>query len=54
MDTRSFQFPGAVLGAEVGIDDIQVRNADLFAFACQMQRIVDGDIGLAAAIMPGK
>ena len=54
MHTGSFQLLGAVFGAEVGVDNIQIRNADLFAFFRQVQRIVDCDIGLAAAIMPGK
>ena len=43
-----------VLGAEIRIDDVQVRNTDLLPFRCQVQRIVHGDIGLAAAVMAGK
>ena len=44
----------AVRRAEVGVDDVQVGNADRLALSRQIQGVVYGDIGLAAAIMPGK
>ena len=48
------QLFGAVFGAEIGIDDIQIRNADLFAFRCQKQCVIHSNIGLAAAVVTGK
>ena len=54
MNTGFFQFLCAVFGAEVGIDDVQVSDTDLFVFFCQMQGIVYGNVGLAAAVMAGK
>ena len=54
LNTGLSQFIRAVLGAEIGIDDIQVRDADLLSLRCQTQSIVDGNVRLAAAVMPGK
>ena len=48
------QFLSAVFGSEIGIDDIQVTDADLLALGSQKQCIVHCNIGLAAAVVPGK
>ena len=44
----------AILGAEVGVYDVQVCNTDLFPFPCKMQGIVDGDVCFTAAVMTCK
>ena len=54
MDPRRLQDLCRILGPEVGIDDVQVRNADLLSLGSQQQGVVHGNVGLAAAIMACK
>ena len=48
------QFRRAVLGPEVGIDDIQIRDGRLLSLPRQQKGVVDGDVGLAGAVVSGK
>ena len=35
-------------------DNVQISNADLFAFICKEQGVVDGNVGFAGAVVSGK
>jgi len=44
----------AVLGAEIGIHDVEIGDCDGQALRAERQRVVDRDIGLAAAVVSGE
>ena len=52
-DARVFQDGFAFPGAEVGVDDIEIRQHHLLLAHCQLQRQVHGKLGLSGAVVPG-
>ena len=53
-DSRLFQFCLRVLGAEVGVHNVDVGNGHLFPRGFHPKGQIDGDVGLAASVMAGQ
>src|SRR5699024_10262118 len=52
-DSGSLQPPGLLIGAEIGVYNVQIRQSGLPARACQLQGQIHGVLRLTAAVVTG-